>query len=79
MAPGDGHLDIVATNEGDNTVSVLLGTGAGSFAAQATYAVGTHPYSVAVGDFNGDSHLDVVTSNIESNNVSVLLGEPCSA
>src|SRR5581483_10570988 len=40
----------------------------------ASYAVGSFPYSVAVGDFNGDGKPDLVTANNESNNVSVLLG-----
>jgi hypothetical protein len=76
---GDGHLDIVAANDLDNTVSVLLGTGSGSFQAQATFDVGSAPFDVAVGDFNGDGHLDIVSANEGSNTVSVLLGKPCGA
>jgi len=75
---GDGHLDIVATNNNggffDNSVSVLLGTGSGSFQPQATFPVGTRPISVAVGDFNGDGHLDIVTASLFDSEVSVLLG-----
>jgi hypothetical protein len=38
---------------GSNNVSILLGTGTGSFGTPATnFAVGTLPQSVAVGDFN---------------------------
>jgi hypothetical protein len=57
----------------------LLGTGLGSFQAQATFDVGFSPYGVAVGDFNGDGHLDIVTANFFGNTVSVLLGKPCGA
>ncbi|MCX6009282.1 MAG: VCBS repeat-containing protein [Chloroflexi bacterium] len=39
-----------------------------------TYAVGTTPASVAVGDFNGDGHLDLAVTNEGSNDVSILLG-----
>jgi hypothetical protein len=76
---GDDYLDIVATNIKDGTVSVLLGTGSGSFQAQATFPMGSGPRGVAVGDFNGDAHLDIVDANLSDNTVSVLLGKPCSA
>ena len=45
-----------------------------SFAAQATFAVGTGPYSAVLGDVNGDGILDIVTANYGTDNVSVLLG-----
>ena len=38
------------------------------------YAAGTHPLSVAVGDFNGDGKPDLAVANQRSNTVSVLLG-----
>jgi len=72
---GDGNLDIVTANIGDDTVSVLLGNGDGAFQPAVTYAVGNSPFSVAVGDFNG--HPDIVTagdSTAEDSMVSVLLG-----
>src|SRR5262249_56821286 len=52
---GDGKPDLVVANFNSNTVSVLLNTtptGATtpSFAPQRTFATGTGPYSVAVGD-----------------------------
>ena len=75
---GDGHLDLAVANSEDNTVSVLLGNGDGTFAPQVTYAVGSGPSSIVAGDFTGDGHLDlaVATSNNEdgSGEVSVLLG-----
>ena len=43
-------------------------------AAGSPIAVGTHPNSVAVGDFNGDGIQDVAIANLNSNNVTVLLG-----
>lgn len=78
-ACGDGHLDIVAANDGGGSVSVLLGAGDGKFQAQAAFDVGTNPAHVAVGDFNRDGHLDIVTANEGSNTVSVLLWKPCAA
>src|SRR5512139_340998 len=71
---GDGTLDLAVANGGSNTVSVLLGTGTGSFAATTNFAVGTNPQSVAVGDFNGDRKLDLAVANASSDTVSILLG-----
>ncbi len=61
----DGHLDLVATDYTDSEVSVLLGTGTGTFAAPVTEPVGADPTAVAVADLNGDGHPDVaVTSTL---------------
>ncbi|MCZ8248770.1 Calx-beta domain-containing protein, partial [Microcystis sp. LE19-195.1E] len=57
-----------------NNVSVLLGTGTGSFGPATNFSVGINPLSVTVGDFNGDGKSDLATANAGSNNVSVLLG-----
>src|SRR5205823_1870319 len=48
--------------------------GTPSFAAANNFAVGTSPYSVAVGDFNSDGKPDLAVANFNSNNVSILLG-----
>jgi len=69
----DGILDMVTANLSDN-VSVLLGTGTGTFGVATNFDVGDAPVSVAVGDFNNDGILDMVTANNGSDNVSVLLG-----
>jgi hypothetical protein len=65
---GDGVPDLAIANTQDNTVSVLLGNvnptthkGDGTFQAAKTYAVGTQPVSIAVGNFDG--HVDIVTAN----------------
>ena len=60
---GDGKADIATANEGSNTVSVLLGTGSGSFAAATNFTVGVAPASVAIGDFNGDGKADIAVAN----------------
>src|SRR6266516_2467543 len=72
---GDGKLDLAVSNYGDNSFSVLLGNGDGTFQAPQTTPVGTNPAQVAVGDFNGDGKPDLVVSSVGNNTVSVLLGK----
>src|SRR5262249_2960500 len=65
---GDGHQDIVATNySGSPTlpgnVTILLGTGTGSFQTLNGPAVGLNPLSVKVGDFDGDGKPDLAVAN----------------
>jgi len=49
--------------------------GAVFFSATTNHAVGHHPYSVAVGDFNVDGRPDLATANYDSYDVSLLLGD----
>ena len=72
---GDGRLDIVTSNGGTaaNSVSVLLGAGAGTFGPHIEYATGANPRGVALGDVNGDGRLDVVAANYDVLTASVLL------
>ena len=73
---GDGKLDLITANysTNSNTVSVLLGNGNGTFQTQATFATGSAPRGLTLGDVNGDGRLDIITANSLSNTVSVLLG-----
>jgi len=72
---GDAFPDLAVANSDADTVSVLLGDGAGGFGAKSDFATGTTPYSVVMGDLNGDSFLDLALANLGSNTVSVLLGD----
>lgn len=59
----DGKLDLVNTNRNAATVSISLGNGDGTFAAQTTAATGTTPVGLAAGDMNGDGKPDLVVAN----------------
>jgi hypothetical protein len=78
----DGAVDLVTTNsrlghgQSDGSVSVLLGSGHGSFRAPVVYAdVGAQPTMVLVADLNGDERVDLVTPDgYPSTDDAVLLG-----
>src|SRR5258706_4223588 len=57
---GDGKPDLVVTNQGGNTVYVLLGNGSGGFSVGSPIVVANTPVSVAIGDLNSDGKADLV-------------------
>ena len=72
---GDKVMDLAVTTVSSSfTLSVLLGTGSGSFASPARYSVPSSPSALAVGDFNGDGHPDLAVTHFFADQVSVLLG-----
>jgi hypothetical protein len=79
---GDGKADLAMLHwNSSGSVSVMLGTGQGSFQAPVNYSVGAYPSSVVVGDFNGDGKADLAVANYgnfaagpQLGTVSVLLG-----
>jgi cysteine-rich repeat protein len=71
---GDGYADIAAINPANNTVGVLLGDGAGGFAAPVTYATGSGPAAIATGDFDGDGRIDLAVVNATAGTVGILRG-----
>jgi hypothetical protein len=67
---GDGHLDLAVSNAFDESVTVLLGNGDGTFQAGQKY----RGYGrIAIGDFNRDGALDLVVS-LNLGAVAVSLG-----
>jgi VCBS repeat protein/putative Ig domain-containing protein/List-Bact-rpt repeat protein/FG-GAP repeat protein len=75
---GDGKLDLAVANFGDfspgsGSVSILLGNGAGTFGAATDFAIGSHPFRLAAGDFDGDGNLDIAMTKF-SNTIAVILG-----
>jgi hypothetical protein len=71
---GDGFPDLVTADLSDDTISVLLGNGDGSFRPALRFQTGGSPESVAVSDFNGDGILDLAVANTQDSTVSILLG-----
>src|SRR5262245_9743564 len=71
--PGQ-NIDLVTANANSNSVSVLLGDGAGGFGPRTDLATGSSPVSVVRSDFNKDAASDLAVANEGSNTVSVFLG-----
>lgn len=68
---GDGHLDVIVTNQyqchncGTGQVSALLGKGDGTLKNPVSYSSGGYAaLSVAIGDVNGDKKPDLVVTSL---------------
>jgi Bacterial type II and III secretion system protein/FG-GAP-like repeat len=77
-----GHIDLAVADEGNDTVSVFLGNGDGTFQTRNDYATGNSPIFVATGDFNGDGVSDLAIANSGAptatntgGTVTILLGQ----
>jgi Bacterial Ig-like domain (group 3)/FG-GAP-like repeat/Abnormal spindle-like microcephaly-assoc'd, ASPM-SPD-2-Hydin len=71
----DGIPDLVTTNRGTNTVSVLLGNGDGTYQTALSTATGSLPSAIVAADFNQDGKLDIAVANAGDNTVSVFFGK----
>lgn len=70
----DGWPDLAVTNAGSNTISVLIGSGDGTFQEAMPFASGTYPRWVVAADMNKDAKVDLVVVNEVSRSISVFLG-----
>jgi len=74
---GDGKPDLIVTNNGSNSASILRnlstpGTlNAGSFDSKVDLSTGMNPYRVAIDDIDGDGKPDLAVNNYLSNSITV--------
>jgi hypothetical protein len=73
----DNYPDIAVTSFFENTISVLLGDGYGSFNQQIKLSTGNNNEidGIATGDLNNDKNLDIVVVSTSASNFGVFLGQ----
>lgn len=71
---GDGKPDLAVINATDNTVTILLGNGDGTFTAAASPSTGNSPAGLVVGEFTGNGLEDLAIVNASDNTVTILMG-----
>ena len=72
---GDGKMDWVVCNGGDNNLWVYLGRGDGTWQLPVLLPVaGLAPVWVAVGDFRGNGKSDIVVAEADTGSIGVFLG-----
>jgi len=71
---GDGHGDIVTSNAGTNTATILPATDGGGPSGQqnTTLPAGSNPTGIVTGDFTGDGRADAAVVAHDSGKVLVL-------
>ena len=72
----DKIADIVVTNEGDSSVTILMGKGNAQFeeSKNSPFPAGHSVNDVAIGDFNNDGNPDLAFANHERKYLTVLSG-----
>lgn len=70
----DGITDLITTNIGDDSLSILFGNGDGSFKEQQRILVSVEPRALALHDYNGDGLTDIAVACAGSDQVALFFG-----
>ncbi|HZS11004.1 MAG TPA: VCBS repeat-containing protein [Nitrospirales bacterium] len=71
---GDGFTDLITTNIGNNTLSVLFGNGDGTFKDHVQIAAAREPRALTAADFNHDGVTDLAVACSGSDQVAIFYG-----
>jgi outer membrane protein assembly factor BamB len=77
----NGTLDLAVANQGSDNLTLLSGSGTGSFGAFSGFsplATGLKPTAVVAGDFNVDGRPDLAVSHLDSSTVAFHIALPTS-
>ena len=69
---GDGIMDFAVGNGGNDSVTVFIGAGNGTFLAPHNYRAASSVRGLSVMDLDGDCDMDIVTANRTGDNLSIL-------
>src|SRR5206468_10577984 len=72
---GDRVADLITTNIGSDSLSLLIGIGDGNFRDPVTIRMPEQPRAVVLHDFNEDGKLDMAVATAGNNRVTILLGD----
>ena len=70
----DGITDIITTNIGNDSLSLLFGNGDGTFKEQKQIPVAKEPRALAMDDFNGDGRMDLAIACSGSDQIAIYFG-----
>ena len=68
------NMDLAVANQADDTVSLFIGNGDGTFSGGVNFATGASPVALATADFNADGLADLAVSDQSANTVSIFIG-----
>jgi len=72
---GDGFIDLASSSDVNDTISVFMGTGSGTFGSIQTYTTGFTQRGLITADFNMDGILDLAADNgAGGGHLTILLG-----
>ncbi len=73
----DGKIDVAMMRPSSNQVTILFGSGDGSFSFARNLAVGSTPSALAAGDFDGNGKIDLAVGQ-KNGRITLFLKDPTS-
>jgi hypothetical protein len=71
---GVGRLDLAIANFTNNTITIVLNDGGGTFETPTVMPVLGNPFWLVAADFNRDGRVDLIKSNNANNSITPLIG-----